>query len=73
MTTAERSAGGDPEGSRSTHDALSDAAAITADREVSGRPKLLLEVASSVVSVMVVALADTGASTTLVTRGWQRG
>ena len=53
------------------HDASSDAAALTGDRRASGRPKVLLDVASSVASAEVVA--DTGASTTLVTRGWQRG
>ena len=50
------------------HGASSDAA-LTADRAASSRPKVLVEVASSVASAVVVALADTGASTTLVTRG----
>ena len=69
MPAAERSAVGGPEGSRATHGALSGAAALTADRAASGRPKLLMEVLSSVASAVVVALADTGASTTLVSRG----
>ena len=59
----------DPEGSRAPQGAISGAAALTADRAASGRPKLLVEVASSMASAVVVALADTGASTTLVTRG----
>ena len=43
-------------------------AALTAVASSSNRPKLLLEVASSTASAVVVALADTGASTTLITK-----
>ena len=59
------SAGAVPQRSRAPQDMT----ALTADGASSIRPKLLLEVASSTTSTLVVALADTGASTTLVTRG----
>ena len=52
----------------STSDASADAA-LTAYRPVTGRPIVLVEVASGGGAVVVVALADTGASTSLVTRG----
>ena len=68
VETAEPADGGKPEWSTATHDTYAGDAAITADRAASSRPKVLVEVMSNVASAVIVALADTGASTTLVTR-----
>ena len=43
--------------------------ALTAARPASSRPKVLVEVASGGGAAVVVALADTGATTSLITRG----
>ena len=57
-TTAERSAGGRPEGSRDTHCTLSNAAALTNDRAASVRSKVTVEFASSVASAVVAAVEE---------------
>ena len=67
-STAGPAADAGPGRSAATQSAYAGAADITADRATSSRPNLLVEVASSVASAVIVALADTGASTSLVTK-----
>ena len=68
MSTREGSASGGKGRSVDTHD-VSAEKAFTAARLASGQPKVLVELASGGGAAVVVALADTGATTSLINRG----